>query len=481
MSHQSLATRNELIVPMKGLPSQLDPQRMETIYEMVVNLQIHRGLMRFLPNLSIVPDIAESYSVFDQGQRVRFHLGNRFFSNGTKITANHVVRTFQRLFFIRSGFAADIDYIVGAKEILSGSPQKSHLSKLGVLAINDHTVEFRLIKPVSIFLSHLATVDASILPLKEDLVYSWKNDGGAGPYSVQDIGPEKVNLVSARASTPAKSIGFVEMPPKVAIEAALKGEIDSLDGYTVNDKELKLLTARGWKPSVSTITRQLFLVQNPNRVRKDIRQTIFDAVMKHQDPLISGTYTKSCGLIPNSLGGALDNRSYAAPNISSLKDPAKVTLTIIEGESTLEEMAANLKKLLRPLNVHLLIKRIPMKSYMALVNSRDFEIMLRSKYLDYPDGMSILTYFKSDFSANTFFIEDKKVDSKIEMALGELNREKRFSIYREIQLQILSHNIIVPIVFGSDNHGLWNSKLSNVPAHPLGLQGLPFDSITLRK
>jgi ABC-type transport system substrate-binding protein len=77
-----------ITVPMKDLSTNFDPQKIESIYEMVVDLQIHRSLMRFLPNLSIAPDLAASYEVFDGGKRIRFKLDRRTFSDGTPITAS---------------------------------------------------------------------------------------------------------------------------------------------------------------------------------------------------------------------------------------------------------------------------------------------------------------------------------------------------------------------------------------------------------
>jgi len=132
------ASSSDITIPIKRLPSTLDPQHYEDIYSMVGILQTHRGLMRFKPNLEIDTDLAEAFKILDDGKRIQFSLKSRTFSNGVQIEAMHVVRTFQRMFLEKGGFSADLSYFVGAKEILNG---KAPIETLGVKVINESQFE----------------------------------------------------------------------------------------------------------------------------------------------------------------------------------------------------------------------------------------------------------------------------------------------------------------------------------------------------
>lgn len=473
----------KLIIPIKGLPSEFDPQKIQTIYEMVINLQTHRGLMRFAPNLAVAPDIAQSYEVFDEGKRVRFKLAPRKFADGTPVKAVHVVRTFHRLFTLGGGFAADLNYIEGSERILNTRSKTIEARGFGVTALDDSTVEFRLVKPVAMFLAHLATVDAAILPLGPDLKFNAERDGGAGPYLLTSHDRTRIVLTlseAAHADHP-QAPKVIELQPFETAEATLAaadGRIHGLDGYSVAQAELKKLLVSGWKESVSTITRQLYLVQNPTRVPKYVRDAVFDAIVSQPEPLLPRPFSKSFGLIPDSLQGSLSAKDVQVGGCRvSSKAVHTVKLSIVGSEPTFVAIANRLTDLLRPCRIKLIKHTIALKEYMPAVTGGDYDIIIQSKFLDYPDGLSVLTYFRSNYSANTFFINDRAVDSLLDKAIAELDLAKRVSLYRDVQKKILNHKIVVPLLFGSDNRGLWHPSVHAVPAHPLGIQGLPFESI----
>lgn len=474
------ADASGVTIPMKGLPSTLDPQKLTTIYEMVVDLQIHRSLMRFNSNLSIAPELASSFDVLDEGRRIRFKIGDHKFSNGEKLKAIHVVRTFQKIFRDHSGIAADLDYIEGARAILTNTA-KTPLDALGVKALAEDVVEFTLNRPVAVFLAHLACVEAAILPLDERLVYDDNLPVGAGPYSVKSIKPGEIvlHLTNPLRQVAPKIIKFVEMTSEQAIEAALNQQVDTLDGYSIPVEQLKSLKAKGWFETVSTITRQVFIVQNPTRLSAKVRATIFETIQNLPGNLVPKPYIKSYGLIPNSLPGNMPQVEDDVIASNRLSHRVKVKLDLVQGEPALLEIARHLRAALKEKRIDLEINLIALKDYMPRVKEQCYDLLVRSKFLDYPDGMSILTYFRSHYADNTFFIADKKVDRLLDQAIGELNKDRRSELYREIQKLILSHKVVVPLVFGSDNRGLWGPRLKNVPPHPLGLQGLPLDQIAL--
>ena len=126
-------------------------------------------------------------------------------------------------------------------------------------------------------------------------------------------------------------------------------------------------------------------------------------------------------------------------------------------------------------------KHFALADYFKVVHSGDYQIMLRSKYLDYPDGMAVLTYFKSNLPINTFFAGDKFSDKLIAEAQLESSLATRNEQYRKIQLLLLKGYTVVPLVSGSTQSFLYSNKIVSIKAHPLGLHSVYLNEIELLK
>ena len=56
-----------LNVPLAMGLIEIDPQKMENVASVFVNLQIHRGLMKLTPQLETACSLAKSYDVLSEG------------------------------------------------------------------------------------------------------------------------------------------------------------------------------------------------------------------------------------------------------------------------------------------------------------------------------------------------------------------------------------------------------------------------------
>lgn len=113
----------------------------------------------------LVPELAESWEVLDNGATYRFHLRNnvqfqttRWFSPTRALNADDVVFTFERIFDrnhpwhnVNGGAFPYFDSLQFADSVQS------------VRKLDNHTVEFRLTRPDASFLWHLATHYASVM------------------------------------------------------------------------------------------------------------------------------------------------------------------------------------------------------------------------------------------------------------------------------------------------------------------------------
>jgi ABC-type transport system substrate-binding protein len=112
--------------------------------------------------------------------------------------------------------------------------------------------------------------------------------------------------------------------------------------------------------------------------------------------------------------------------------------------------------------------------------AKESEAVLGRKSIDYPDGFSVLTYFKGKYDSNYFHVDDPKVENAISMSVREFDSEKRTDLYKKTQLLILRHHTMIPLMFGSQASGFWGPKVKNVPTHPMGSHTMHLETIEMR-
>jgi len=114
---------------------------------------VMEGLVMLTENDVVEPGVAESWEVSEDGLTYTFHLrDNAVWSNGEPVTANDFVYSIRRLATPETAsqynFMVETAGIVNAAEVISGdkSPEE-----LGVTALDDYTLEFKLSTPVPYF------------------------------------------------------------------------------------------------------------------------------------------------------------------------------------------------------------------------------------------------------------------------------------------------------------------------------------------
>lgn len=112
-------------------------------------------------NMMILPSLAESWDVSDDGRTYTFHLRKDvLFSNGSALTASDVEYTFVRLLTHPNSCNRDIaDGIVGAEALENGRADALE----GFTILNDYDFSITLESPFQAFLACLSMPGASIL------------------------------------------------------------------------------------------------------------------------------------------------------------------------------------------------------------------------------------------------------------------------------------------------------------------------------
>ena len=136
-------------------PTTLDHQKTSTVAEGNLMRDLYEGLVVQNAKAEVVPGVAESWQISDDGRVYTFKLRqDAKWSNGDPVTADDFVFAYQRIQdpATAAPYANMLFPIVNAEEINKGTKPSS---ELGVKAIDDHTLEITLRSPTPYFLELL--------------------------------------------------------------------------------------------------------------------------------------------------------------------------------------------------------------------------------------------------------------------------------------------------------------------------------------
>ncbi len=482
---QKVTSTKELNISFPPINLNLDPHKMEDAYSMTIVLQIFRGLLRYTPSTDLAPDIAEKWTESPDHKTFTFKLrDDARFSDGTPIDAINVQMSFARLFHLGAAMGADIDYISGASEFR----KTGDISKLGIKIKSPKEVEFELSHPSALFLKHIAVVDCAILPIKnyKDALRFDSATPYSGPYKITSIDKNGATAEKWRKddldskNSPQKlKFSLSEMAP---IEQALTEKTDSLDHDPITKEEREKLAKLGWKETATELIAETYIVMNPKKVDKKLRQKLFSTIDQNElSKLLDPKFQPAFGAIPRGLPGELKEVDIKSLRVTDTNLKGKIKLEFDPKNEVHSKLHPFLKKKWEEAGISVELVPLSKRELLEKIFSSQCEVCIGQKGLDYPDGYSVLTYFKSGYPANYFYVHSSEIDSLVNESARILEKESRESHYQEIQKKILAEYTLIPLVFGSNASGMWSSKIEKIPPHVMGIHMLPFEIIEMRK
>jgi oligopeptide transport system substrate-binding protein len=143
------------------------------------------GLARLDPELNVVPEVARSWRVLDEGRRYLFHLRDDWFwTDGVQVTAHDFEWAWKRnlnpdFLSITAQFLYDV---VGAQDYNQGN--NTDPDNVGVRALDAHTLEVRLVEPVAYF-PFIITMPVTF-PLPATVIQSFGEDWWSAEHIVSN-------------------------------------------------------------------------------------------------------------------------------------------------------------------------------------------------------------------------------------------------------------------------------------------------------
>ncbi|MFN2187168.1 MAG: ABC transporter substrate-binding protein [Candidatus Promineifilaceae bacterium] len=303
-------------------PSTLDPIAATTAIQGFYLNQLFAGLVEVSIKADIAPDVAFRWDILDEGRRYVFHLRtDALWSDGHPVTADDFVFSWLRALkpgspIYPANRLYDIQGAAAYHQGLLDDPEK-----VGVHAINEHTLVVDLEEPVGYFLQSLS----DCMPVPKHLV---NDDGdhwalpmklvGNGPYIIESWQPEEA-LTFIRnpryRGNYSGNVQRIELPRLTPPKACSAYELDKLDiTWLTNlssDETAKLLQKYPQELVTQPILTTYILTINLNRKPFDdfrIRRALALALDKTRliRQAFRWSFPAAGGFVPLGMPGHID-------------------------------------------------------------------------------------------------------------------------------------------------------------------------------
>lgn len=475
-------------------PTTLDPHLSgdSTSSEYVV--EIFSGLMKYNRNLELVPDIAASYEVSDDGLVYTFKLrDDAVFQDGKSIRAGDFKWSFERACDPATGSTTADTYlgdVVGCRDKLQNKAKEVS----GVKVVDDLTLQLTIDEPKGFFLAKMTYPTAYALDREnvESGGKDWfKKANGSGPFKLAEFSPEKNTIVLDRNEnfygdpkpTLERVIYLISAPinPMTGYEEGLSS-LGASAGVTYDAIPLSISDlSRATDPNnplskefVSAPTLSVsyvgFNVRKPPFDDPKVRQAFNLALDKRRmvKLVFEDTVPVANGIVPPDMPG------YKNPDLSDFEfDPKRAQELIAEssykdvtelpditlnvpGEGSdagpiVETMVDSYKK---NLGVEISVEQTPWPEFLADLSKRDmpYQMYQLGWVADYPDPQDFLeVLFYSSSSQNQGGYSNPKVDALLDQARGAKEPKERLALYQQAEQLILEDAAWIPLYFSVEN------------------------------
>jgi oligopeptide transport system substrate-binding protein len=505
-----LAEQQTFILPGTEPPT-LDPHLSGDSNSAEYVVEIFSGLMGYDQQLNLIPDLAESYQVSDDGLVYTFKLRNDVtFQDGRPIKAEDFKWSFERACDPATRSTTADTYmgdIVGCRDKLKGQAKEVK----GVEVVDDLTLRLTIDEPKAYFLAKMTYPTAYVLDREnvESGGADWyKKPNGSGPYKLAEYALDEGAIVLERNQnfygdpqpTLEQVIYLISAPinPMTGYEEGLES-LGASAGVTFNaiplsTSELSRATdpnnplsqeyTSGNELSVAYIG---FNVKKPPFDDPKVRQAFNLALDKERmvKLVFNGTVPVANGIVPPHMPG------YQNPDLSNYEfDPEQAQALIAESsygdvtelpditlhvpgsggqagpliESIVESYKTNL-------GIEISVEQVPWAEFLQDLSSPDmpYQMYQLGWVADYPDPQNFLeVLFHSTSTQNHGGYSNLQVDKLLEQARGEPDPDKRESLYQQAEQMILDDAAWVPLYYSVQNwlvkpyvRGFWIPPMIN--------------------
>ncbi|MEG5693516.1 ABC transporter substrate-binding protein [Enterobacter quasihormaechei] len=461
-----LAEKQELVRNNGSEPASLDPHKVESDVEFNIISDLFDGLVSVSPTGEIQPRLAEKWENKDNTVWT-FHLRPGItWSDGTPITAEDIVWSWQRL--VDPKTVSPYASYPGSMRIVNGTDiaeGKKAPESLGVKAINDATLEVTLTQPNAAFLAMLA--HPSLVPIDKVLVgrfgEKWTKPEhfvSSGAYTLsQWVVNERIVAVRNphywdNAHTVINKVTYLPISSEAAdVNRYKAGEIDIVYTVPINQfAQLKktLGSELDVSPQLATYYYQFNTTRPPfndARVRRALNLALDKDIIAGK---VLGQGQRPAWLIsqPDIGGVKLQNPDYASwpmdKRIAEAKKllaeagfndshPLSFNLLYNTSESHQRIAIAASSMWKKNLGVEAKLQNQEWKTMLDTMHTHNFDAVRYAWIADYDDAATFLNTFRTGDSQNTTQYSNPDYDRALVNAAKSKTAQERGKFYQQAE------------------------------------------------
>ena len=493
------ASKTDLKFILHNEPEILDPVIAADSACVPIFTNVFEGLTTLDGKDQVVPGVAESWDISDDGLVYTFHIrDNAKWSDGKPVVADNFIYTWEKV--MNSKTAADyawvmLPYIKNAQNYFDG---KVGFEEVGVKAINDKTLEVTLENPTAYFLELCSFY--TYAPLRKDVVDSnpeWSKNADTyvsnGPFKISDIKfgqyikLERDENYWNKGAVKLTSIQFDFVPDvNTALSAFEAGSADGMSSVpSAEIPRLKLESdAFNAMPKIQTIFINLNTKLKPLddvRVRKALNLAIDKKALI--DQALKGSQLPANGLVPPGINFAdVDFREEAGNDIGNMEDNIKEAkklmaeagypdgagfpkFVIQDDDASIPEIVSKMWE--DNLGIKTEIKVVEFKVLISEMKKMNIDIAVGGWTGDYQHPTTFLDMYTPNSGTNYTNWNNEEYNKILKDAIKELDNKKSLKMYLEAEKLLLSEQPIIPLYYGTYNN-MVNPKLKGWHQSPLG-------------
>ena len=518
-SSQKSAPKGTVRISSKDIISTMDPSLNTDVIGAQNLNNTMEGLYRF-KGKNIKPALATNLAKpTNNGLTYTFKLRpNAEWSNGDPITASDFVYSWRRTVDpkTKSTYSYIFEGIANAKDISAG---KKPVNSLGIKALNKHTLQVDLEKPVPYFNTLLTS--PTFFPQNKKVITKWGKKYGTNSQALVSNGPFKLVKWNSPDNSwtevkndkywDAKDVKVQKLQYQVVKDAST-----ALNLYQANKLDRVLLTgdsakqmknAKDYKIQKESTT--FYVAPNIKKValfnNTKIRQALSMSVNRQQltKKVLGDGKVASLSTFPAKMtfnpetkvdfaketqASAVATNSYNPTKAKQLWQEGlsetnnkgkKFSFTLLGDDSDVAKKQAeflqNQFEKLPGLKIN--VTNVPFKSRLARAKSGDFDLLVTGWSADFPDPITFLTLFNTDSSNNDGKWSNTEYDNLVNKSLNE-DANNPMARWQDMKAAQNLSNREVPAIPLYQNGEAWltKSRVKNLDYGPTGA----YNMISLR-
>ncbi len=461
--------RHTIKIALSGKHTSLNPAECETNADDIIQSHVLLRLFSYDQYNQLMPDLVDHYTMSDDGKFYTFVLKNIMWRDGTPVSSEDVVYSFQTLFKIKPRAIGLLGLIKNGDAILAGEVD---VSELGVTALNARTFSIELDSPLAYFLKTLAHCITAPMPKALMAKYGMSIPLDQFPAN----GPFKINQIEADRLVLDKNFKFYQSE-QVKINRVIF-LMNGLHQTAISDFELNKVHILENPPAylknfiekrfkddlnIRLLPSIYYLVFNmkdklfkSDELRQAMNLSINRALLVSE--LTQGFWHATDRFIPSISGFSAHEYTYSGDNLAQAKalmsglgysenKPLEITLSF-NSNSLHQKILEGVARQWEQIYIVTRFEDKLIEPYYKSLQDSVFQVARASWKADVPDPQNFLFLFDDKYSVYNYghynsLVFTDLLDKASAAPLGG----DRLNLLRLAEDQLLKDNAVIPLLF----------------------------------